>query len=493
MFILDDAELIYGWCTNSGVLTVFSIIKTLLSIIRFVIPIILVVVTSIDIFKNLIDPNSKDGLKVIGTRIIASIIIFFIPTVVNLIVKIVNVGLNDNDDRSYNATDCWLNTDKIDYYKSQEKLALEKKKKEEEKKRLEEEKRQEEKNNTGIKDANVYVHGILYDGTSSDKYYSDYDSSITPGNTYKSVNITFDRVDSTNEVYVCYKNVNTNYDRTCSNGDYYKDTFSLSNFNVGETYLIEYSVCNQFLSCNESKYFYVSLTEGKKVVQKADAEVLISGKDYFSNSSKNMMIHYSYKNATIHSNVMRSGEFKFNLLGGANNVKYCLQVVNGESGNCSDYKTYRANQTVSITPGFTYRMNFKGCYDNDCASEQVVYFSLDNKLSNSDSSGNKVLTKYVCYNSSGGKSDRCVNTIFPDTNFSNYKQIDIDVSLPNGYDFVKYCDKVVRNASDSCNYDKNINSGIITLTASGIHRVQITPCKRDGTCGDETVLFGILK
>lgn len=109
MYILENSE-IFNWCSQGGVLTVFRIIKTVLNLVRYIVPIALVFITTIDVFKNVINPNEKEGLKVVVNRVIAAVVIFFIPTLVNIIMKLVNVGLNSNDKYGYNVTDCWINS-----------------------------------------------------------------------------------------------------------------------------------------------------------------------------------------------------------------------------------------------------------------------------------------------------------------------------------------------------------------------------------------------
>lgn len=110
MYILSEFA---GWCApGSGLLTVFKIIKTCLNIIRFVVPIGLIIMTVLDVSKNVINPDDKDSMKKIGTRIVAAIIVFLVPTFVNLVMRLVDVGLGNNAGTSnrYNITDCWRNS-----------------------------------------------------------------------------------------------------------------------------------------------------------------------------------------------------------------------------------------------------------------------------------------------------------------------------------------------------------------------------------------------
>ena len=56
-------------CDNIGFLKAMSLIKTALTIIKFVIPIALIIWISIDLFKNMVNPDNKDGIKKIGIRL----------------------------------------------------------------------------------------------------------------------------------------------------------------------------------------------------------------------------------------------------------------------------------------------------------------------------------------------------------------------------------------------------------------------------------------
>ena len=94
---------------DGGLGTVFKMIKIALNVIRFVVPIGLIVMTVIEVSKNVLNPDEKDSLKKIGNRLVAAIIVFLIPTIVNLLFKVIEVGVGDdykNDDK-FNIFECW--------------------------------------------------------------------------------------------------------------------------------------------------------------------------------------------------------------------------------------------------------------------------------------------------------------------------------------------------------------------------------------------------
>lgn len=105
MYMLLDFA---GWCApGSGLISVIKIIKTVLNVIRFAVPIGLIVMTIIDVSKNVINPDDKDSLKKIGTRAIAAVVVFLIPTIVNLVMNIIDIGFSNS--QGYNVSDCWRN------------------------------------------------------------------------------------------------------------------------------------------------------------------------------------------------------------------------------------------------------------------------------------------------------------------------------------------------------------------------------------------------
>ena len=83
--MVGDLEMDF-WCApGSGLVTVFKIIKICLNVIRLVVPIGLIVMTVLDISKNVLNPDEKDSMKKIGKRVIAAVIVFLVPTIVTII------------------------------------------------------------------------------------------------------------------------------------------------------------------------------------------------------------------------------------------------------------------------------------------------------------------------------------------------------------------------------------------------------------------------
>ena len=81
-----------GWCNEEGVRNAFHLIKNILEVLRIVVPIGLIVMTSLDIAKKVINPEDKDGQKKIMNRALAALIVFFIPTMIKLVFRFIDIG-----------------------------------------------------------------------------------------------------------------------------------------------------------------------------------------------------------------------------------------------------------------------------------------------------------------------------------------------------------------------------------------------------------------
>jgi len=93
-------NILFDWCSQEGTIKIFEIISYILKLVRFIVPIGLVVMTTIDIFKKVINPDDKDGQKKILTRIIVGLIVFFVPLVVRFIVTLAEKGGADYNETS---------------------------------------------------------------------------------------------------------------------------------------------------------------------------------------------------------------------------------------------------------------------------------------------------------------------------------------------------------------------------------------------------------
>ena len=94
----------FDWCAsgNGGLRSVFHMLKILLNIIHIIVPIALIVMTSLDVAKKIINPDDKDGQKKIMIRAIAALIVFLTPTIVNFSLKIIDATSTDS-----HLSSCW--------------------------------------------------------------------------------------------------------------------------------------------------------------------------------------------------------------------------------------------------------------------------------------------------------------------------------------------------------------------------------------------------
>ncbi len=111
-------NILFYVCDNAGFLKAMSLIKTALEIIKFAIPIALIVWIAIDLFKTMVNPDSKDELKKIGIKAFAAIIVFLIPTIVQGVLGIFDNVTGNTD---YKVSNCFSNANsdclkKIDSY-----------------------------------------------------------------------------------------------------------------------------------------------------------------------------------------------------------------------------------------------------------------------------------------------------------------------------------------------------------------------------------------
>ena len=91
-----------NFCDYSGTIRVMKILGYVLLLVKILVPIILMGVVIIDLAKNLIAGKSEELTKCFSTfikRLIASFIVFLIPTIMNYVF---NVFL-ENDDTNFQA------------------------------------------------------------------------------------------------------------------------------------------------------------------------------------------------------------------------------------------------------------------------------------------------------------------------------------------------------------------------------------------------------
>lgn len=91
-------------CTNSGFLSTILLVKDLLEVIAILVPIVLILMVSIQLCKIIFgdDKIIPGTLKSIAMKCIAAVLVFFVPTFVNILLSNLNQA-------GFSATDCWMN------------------------------------------------------------------------------------------------------------------------------------------------------------------------------------------------------------------------------------------------------------------------------------------------------------------------------------------------------------------------------------------------
>ena len=76
-------------CADYGVLSIVYFVKKMLELVFIILPIILIVMILMDFTKNVMakgDDDIKKNNRVVIIRIVYSIIAFFVPTIVNVVI-----------------------------------------------------------------------------------------------------------------------------------------------------------------------------------------------------------------------------------------------------------------------------------------------------------------------------------------------------------------------------------------------------------------------
>lgn len=92
-------------CEDSNILSVILLAKDIINIISILVPIVLIIMMSIEVFKMVVSTDTNDFSKRIKKLIIkatCAVLVFFIPTFVNLLLSMLNRG-------NYNESLCWVN------------------------------------------------------------------------------------------------------------------------------------------------------------------------------------------------------------------------------------------------------------------------------------------------------------------------------------------------------------------------------------------------
>lgn len=100
-------NILFDWCAQPGVLKIFGLVKTLLNIIRIVVPLGLIVMTSLDLARKVMNPDDKDAQKKIMHRVIAAVVVFAAPLLVRVVLNLIDIGLGNDIASQSSLSACW--------------------------------------------------------------------------------------------------------------------------------------------------------------------------------------------------------------------------------------------------------------------------------------------------------------------------------------------------------------------------------------------------
>ncbi len=96
-------------CNDSGILSTILFLKEMFNVICIIVPIILIIMLSIELMKIVMgnaDKNIGKVVKSITMKAIAAVLVFFVPTFINLL-------LNLLDSSNISVTTCWKNANNV--------------------------------------------------------------------------------------------------------------------------------------------------------------------------------------------------------------------------------------------------------------------------------------------------------------------------------------------------------------------------------------------
>lgn len=100
-------------CSDYGIALYIHIIRKTLDIIHIIVPIVLMVVLAINLVQLMMDPDDQKKIKIsrFKNKIIAAVVVFFIPYMMDLVINLISYsGLVPND---FTLIECYKDSEKI--------------------------------------------------------------------------------------------------------------------------------------------------------------------------------------------------------------------------------------------------------------------------------------------------------------------------------------------------------------------------------------------
>lgn len=98
--ILDCSTSLGTCCSDSSMIGVLSIVRRILELIQFIVPIVLIIAFTVQFIQLTINPELKDGTRKLINKLIATVIIFLLPTIVDVILSTTT--------NEFKLSSCWI-------------------------------------------------------------------------------------------------------------------------------------------------------------------------------------------------------------------------------------------------------------------------------------------------------------------------------------------------------------------------------------------------
>ena len=103
--LLDCSGNLGTCCKDYSLVAILAITKNILNIIQFVVPIILIIAGTIQFVQLTVNPELKDGFRKVLNKLIAAIIIFLLPLLVDVILSTTS--------SNFSVASCWKQSNVI--------------------------------------------------------------------------------------------------------------------------------------------------------------------------------------------------------------------------------------------------------------------------------------------------------------------------------------------------------------------------------------------
>lgn len=99
MLIAACSKELSSCCHDPGIISLIAIIKNIMDIVQIIVPILLIVYLSIQLTRMVVNPEEKKGMSKIKNQILATILVFVVPVIVNAFMNIMP--------QTFQVSACW--------------------------------------------------------------------------------------------------------------------------------------------------------------------------------------------------------------------------------------------------------------------------------------------------------------------------------------------------------------------------------------------------